>query len=272
MVQILLLVLLIASFALHFLAGPVPLDMFAFPLNVILLLIWGITLVWSWRKHRKSLFVIYMLSPSATFWAIGMLLVFALVIGLTGMRWLTRTWPFFFIMVYFMTVLSYVILRGFRAPTPTGARLGDIRWRFVFLHVGLLITVISGFAGAPDNDEMSLKVHKNMAGYHGTGLELVDFQLDTYDNGTPSEFRAVMNIDGKEVTLKVNHPYSRRFAEDVYLTGYDKAAGADSQYCIVQIVRDPWKYGVTAGIILIITGAFMLFIGGPRHRHSNEMD
>lgn len=272
MVQIVLILLLLASFVLHFVAGPVPVSFFAFPLNVILLLLWGITVTGLWRKCRKSLFVEYMLTPSATFWAIGLLLAFSLAAGLTGMRWLIQTWPFFFVMSYFMTVLTFVILRGFRAATPTGARLGELRWRFVFLHVGLLITVIAGYIGAPDNDEMTLKLNMDRESHEGAGIELVDFQLDTYENGTPSEFRAVTLIDGKEVVLKVNHPYTRRFGEDIYLTGYDKAAGADSRYCVIQIVRDPWKYGVTAGIVIMMIGALMLFVGGPRRNYSNEID
>ena len=272
MVQIVLILLLLISFVLHFVAGPVPVEIFAFPLNVLLLVLWGIVIAWIWRKFRKSLFVGHMLSPSATFWAIGSLLAFSLAAGLTGMRWLTQTWPFFCVVVYFLTVLTFVILRGYRAATPTGARLGEIRWRFLFLHVGLLLTVISGYAGAPDNEEMTIRLNMDRESHEGTGIELLDFQLDTYENGTPSEFRAVTMIDGKEVVLKVNHPYSRGFGEDIYLTGYDRTAGADSRYCVIQIVRDPWKYGVTAGIIIMMIGALMLFVGGPRRNYSNGIE
>ena len=88
--------------------------------------------------------------------------------------------------------------------------------------------------------------------------------MDTYENGSPSEYRALMDIDGREVTLKVNHPYSRRLGEDIYLIGYDVSAGAESRYCVIQIVKDPWKYGVVSGIVMMLLGALLLFINGPR--------
>lgn len=230
----------------------VPLDFFAFPLNVLLTALALAGVVWSWRKHRNSVFVRFMLSPKATFLAIFLLLAFALFIGLTGMRELVRSWLFLVVMIYFMTVLAYVILRGYG------------RWRFMLLHAGLLIALVSGYVGAPDRSEVTLKVFADNDVYERSDIRLLDFQLDTYDNGSPSEYRAFMEIDGREVTLKVNHPYSRRFGEDIYLTGYDVVAGADSDYCVIQIVKDPWRYGVVSGIVMMILGAVLLFIDGPR--------
>lgn len=230
----------------------IPSDFFAFPLNMLLLALGLAGVVWSLLERRNSVFVRFMLSPKATFLAIFLLLAFALFIGLTGMRGLVCSWLFLIVMMYFMAVLAYVILRGYG------------RWRFMLLHAGLLLTVIAGYVGAPDRSEVTLKVFEDNEIYERAGLRLIDFQLDRYENGAPSEFRAFMEIDGREVSLKVNHPYSRRFGEDIYLTGYDVAAGADSDYCVIRIIRDPWKYGVMAGIIMMILGAVMLFIDGPR--------
>ena len=216
----------------------VPLDFFAFPLNVLL--------------TALALAGRIMLSPKATFLAIFLLLAFALFIGLTGMRELVRSWLFLIVMTYFMTVLTYVILRGYG------------RWRFMLLHAGLLLTLIAGYVGAPDRSEVTLKVFEDNEIYERDDIRLVDFQLDTYENGSPSEYRALMDIDGREVTLKVNHPYSRRLGEDIYLIGYDVSAGAESRYCVIQIVKDPWKYGVVSGIVMMLLGALLLFINGPR--------
>lgn len=238
----------------------VPLDFFAFPLNVLLTALALTGVVWSWRKHRNSAFVRFMLSPKATFMAIFLLLAFALFIGLTGMRELVRSWLFLIVMTYFMTVLTYVILRGYG------------RWRFMLLHVGLLLTLIAGYVGGPDRSEVTLKVFEDNEIYERDDIRLVDFQLDTYENGSPSEYRALMDIDGREVTLKVNHPYSRRFGEDIYLTGYDVVAGADSRYCVIQIVKDPWKFGVVSGIVMMILGAVLLFINGPRRAQTVNDD
>ena len=61
--------------------------------------------------------------------------------------------------------------------------------------------------------------------------------------------------------LRVNHPYQIRFGEDLYLSGYDTVS---QEYCILQIVREPWRYVTLAGIIMILAGALLLFIGGPK--------
>ena len=56
----------------------------------------------------------------------------------------------------------------------------------------------------------------------------------------------------------VNHPYSVKFGEDLYLSSVSENS------CVLQIVKEPWRYFALAGIILILAGAFMLFINGPR--------
>ena len=51
----------------------------------------------------------------------------------------------------------------------------------------------------------------------------------------------------------------------------DIAPPAYEEFCMLQIVREPWRYGAIVGIIMMLTGAFMLFVGGPRRRN-NELD
>ena len=94
---------------------------------------------------------------------------------------------------------------------------------------------------------------------------LDDFNVSYGTDGMPSDYRADIIIGEKVVQLCVNHPYSVSFGEDIYLSGYDTTSG---EYCIIQVVREPWKYGVLSGMIMMIVGAFMLFIGGPRRRYS----
>ena len=111
--------------------------------------------------------------------------------------------------------------------------------------------------------------------YHDDGMMehllydviLDNFRTETYENGVPSMYEASVRIGGDEVNLRVNHPYPMTMAEDVYLV----SAGKDGRSCMIQIVRDPWKYGTVAGILLMLAGAFLLFAGGPRRRR-NERD
>ena len=70
--------------------------------------------------------------------------------------------------------------------------------------------------------------------------------------------------DSDEALLEVNHPYSYRLGEDVYLTSYDMASGNESKYCVLQVVIQPWKYIMVAGILMMLAGAVLLFINGPK--------
>lgn len=282
MASIVLIIILAVAFALQLLTGSFPVGFFAFPLNLICLLIWLAIMTWMWAERRKSIFVTYMLSPSATFSSILLVLSASLIVGFTGRRDLTSTWVFVTLIFLFQSVLFFVILRGWRAATPTGARLGPVRWRFILLHAGLLIAVGSSFWGAPDTQTSRLKAMTGIpvaeaVSMDGTPhwldyeIELKKFDMKTYDSGVPSDFSAEVVIAGKPVVLRVNHPYTASFGEQVYLSGYDTAAGPESEYCILQIVREPWKYGTVVGIIMMLAGALLLFIGGPRKRY-NDID
>ena len=235
----------------------VSIDIFAFPLNVILLLIWTCAVITSWRNARQSAFVRFMLRPAATITAIAITLIFSLIIGITGYTSLVTSYAFIFVLLYFQTVLAYVILRGWR-------RNGNVRWRFVFLHFGLLLAVASSFWSAPDNTTYRTKAVKDTPVsevYTADGKrDWLEYEIEL--KGLDSE-RADVIVDGHRVNLEVNHPYSVSLAETVYLTGIDKKYG-DS--CVLQIVYEPCRYVTLAGIVMMLIGAMLLFINGPRKR------
>lgn len=235
----------------------VSIDIFAFPLNVILLLIWTGAVITSWRNARQSAFVRFMLRPAATITAIAITLIFSLIIGITGYTSLVTSCAFIFVLLYFQTVLAYIILRGWR-------RNGNVRWRFVFLHFGLLLAVASSFWSAPDNMTYRTKAVKDMPVsevYTADGRrEWLEYEIEL--KGLDNE-RADVIVDGHRVNLEVNHPYSVSLAETVYLTGIDKKYG-DS--CVLQIVYEPCRYVTLAGIVMMLIGAMLLFINGPRKR------
>ncbi len=266
---ILLILYMTAALTLQLVTGDFPLHFFAFPLNLIIAVLWLLAVLIVWKNRKNNRIASFFLSPGATFSAIIPFLVFCIVIGFTGMRNLVRTWVFVAFMLYFQTVLLFVILRGWR------------RWRFLLNHAGLLLAISSAFWGAPDTEEMRLRAFRDVPvreAYSVDGIStwleydilLKDFNVETYENGVPSMYEAAMEIDGKPVTLKVNHPYSPSFGEDIYLTGYDAMAGGDSEYCIIQIVREPWKYGAAAGIAMMLAGALLMFAAGPKKRNEKE--
>ena len=42
------------------------------------------------------------------------------------------------------------------------------------------------------------------------------------------------------------------------------ASGNESKYCVLQVVIQPWKYIMVAGILMMLAGAVLLFINGPK--------
>lgn len=283
MPYIVLVIYLALSLLLQLFLGNFPVNFFAFPLNLILAMIWYGLMFRLFLRKRNSIFVRFMLSPGATFWSIFLFIDACVVIGLTGTRTMTTSWVFIAILFFLQTVLFFIILRGWRHSTPSGARLGAVRWRFLLNHVGLLLALSFGFWGAPDSDTLRIRAYENHPvsealsieyGPTGIGHELIlkDFRLERYDNGVPSLYEAEVNVDGEDVMLRVNHPCRLSFGEDLYLVGYDTKAGEDSAYCIMQIVREPWRYGAAAGILMMLLGAFFLFISGPAAGRTVKLD
>ena len=196
---------------------------------------------------------------------------------------MTRTWWFGAILLFMQTVLVFIVMRGWRRPTATGARLGAVRWRFLLLHVGILLAVGSAFWGAPDTEDLRLRAFMGVPvkeAYDMDGrvrplpyeIELKEFDVTYGNNGVPDEYVAELSVAEENVVLKVNHPYSISFGEDMYLMSYDDSGDDDVRCCVIQIVRQPWKYGVVMGIIMLLAGAFLLFVQGTDSRASAQYD
>ena len=237
---------------------------FAFPLNLLLALLWIVCWRWLWKNRPQCRVVRFLLSPAATVSAIVLLVAACLWIGVSGDQGFVESMIFVAVLLYVQTVLLLVILRGWRRPD------GTVRWRFMLLHAGLLLAVGSGFWGAPDSVELRLALGRGeeaQAAYKRNGsltglgysIRLTDYKVEYSDEGMPSFYEATISVDGEEpAVLSVNHPYSVGLGEDIYLARVTK------DFCILQIVREPWKYFALSGILMLIAGAFMLFIKGPR--------
>lgn len=238
---------------------------FAFPLNLILAVLWLTAIFYLYRHAGNSRPVRWLLSSQATVISISLFVLFCLFIGITGKRETVSSWPFVAVMFFLMTVLFFVIIRGWKH--------GDkVRWRFLLNHAGLLLALSSAFWGAPDSQTMKLQAYKDIStreAYRPDGsrvwlsyeIELKDLEAEYHENGTPSSFIATLKIgEDVEQTLRVNHPYSRTLSEDIYLSGYDTD---QEKYCVIQIVKEPWKYPALAGILMMLAGAMLLFIQGP---------
>lgn len=237
---------------------------FAFPLNLLLALLWACGWGWLWKNRPSNRIIKFLLSPSATISSISLLVVACLWIGFSGKREFVQSITFVLILLYIQTVVFLITLRGWKRPD------GVIRWRFLLIHLGLLLALGAGFWGSPDSTEMRIalakedtaqKAYKMDGSINGLGYELglIDYIAETSDDGKPSYYEATISVNKEEpVKITVNHPYSVRFGEDIYL------ASISDTGCVFQIVREPWRYFTLVGILMLLAGAFLLFIKGPR--------
>ena len=241
-----------------------PEDFFAFPVNGALVLL-AVTGLWVLRKERPASPAVRLLSsPSTTCILLALLVLSCLTLGLASSP-SPSSWWFFFL----FTALTLHLLMVFYA----GAfRRRPHRLRFILIHGGLLLALLGSFAGAPDTAEWRLPVDKELPTrqaytpqngkiYLPHSLQLKDFDVTYYPNGLPQDFRADLLLDQTEdIALSVNHPYALSLTDDLYLVDYEHTP--EPRFCIVQLVRQPWKYVLGTGIWLLLGGCLLLFVQG----------
>lgn len=285
--NLLFILLLLLSVAVQCVFGNFPFAFFAFPLDALLALLW-IGGMWYVYKEKRSSEVVWLwLSPQCTYWALGWFLAGCLVVGLfpqlsaqemveksgvfsrLGCYHFTSSWIFVTSLVVLLTHLGMITFRRcFWA--------GRNRWRFVLNHAGLWLALFAGFIGSAEEQTLRIPVFYDSTNneafteqgtkvYLSKALQLIDFTVEHYPNGAPRHFFAEVSVDGKPVHLEVNHPYEASWAEDYYLTSYDMQS-SQPRYCVVQIVREPLKYLMWLGIVMMLCGSCLLFLSGPDRR------
>ena len=249
-------------FTLQWLCGDFPLWLFVAPMNLLVGALWLVA-IWESYRHRATLpFVKYLLSAEASYIALAVAALIALVLGLQSEPAAT-SWPVVGGLLYLLTVLSLVILRGWRNTS-------GVRWRFLVTHCGLWLAVASLLFGAPDKQVLRMQVGdtpsreainaRGEKSYLDYELRLEKFDMKESTSGTPEQFRATVAVDDKLVDVEVNSPYSHHYGEDIYLVSYGREG------CVLQIVREPWRALTALGVGLLLLGAFMLFMQGFQTR------
>ena len=247
---------------------------FAFPLNLLLLIIWIAGLWTLWKKCQHSAVTRFLLSAKATISSLVLLIGSCLWIALAGDRDFVQSVFFVLVLIYAESVVLMVVFRGWRRPG------GAVRWRFLLIHLGLLIAVGAGLLGSADSYEMRVRLTAGETvreAYLEDGsrrvlpyeLQLIDYHAKVAEDGLPSYYEAKIEIaraDSREVrsdyTITVNHPCESRWGENIYL------ASVSEDYCVLQIVREPWRHLTLTGILMLLAGAFLLFIKGPVRKYA----
>ena len=273
---------------LQFVFGNFPFSFFKYPLNVIVGLLWVYVMWILYKDYNKNNMVRLVMSSSTTSVTILSLIAGSLVIGLfpqlssveaasktvflarLGVYDFMSSWIFVGVLFMLLTHLGMITIRAY-------FKRKVHRWRFILNHAGIWLAIWGGFMGSCDLQNLRIPVSyaeaNNMAytmegerAYLDYDIILRGFEAEYYENGMPKDFEANVSIikdeQEKEVVLKVNHPYQYSFEEDIYLTGYDMSKKSP-EYCIIQIVRQPWKYVQLFGIVLALAGAVGMFVGGP---------
>lgn len=243
--------------------GSIPTELFAMPLNLLILVLW-LCGVWWLTTHRHTSKIATMLhSMRATQISLVVLILLGIAFGVQS-KPATTSWPAVVSLLFVMTHLALITIRGARDAA------GRWRWSFLLNHCGLLLALVAGFWGSADRREWKVIVSRppvECVAYTSAGsashidytMWLKALRTEHFDNGTLAHSEAELTIDGRDVALRVNDPYNRTWCETIYLTGYDTTSNSEARYVTVEVVRDAWRWLKFAGIAMLLLGAFMMF-------------
>lgn len=257
-------VVALLSLVLEATIGSFPYQIFAFPLNILTLVLWLVIIARSYRNRKSSRLATIMLSRAATWLSLSIMALIGIVLGLQRTPSST-SWLVVVGLLFVLTHLTFVILRGWRNQ-------GGIRLRFILTHVGLWLALGAGFWGAPDREQLRVAVDGNATdkAYTMAGavcrlpyeIRLEELTIERNDAGVATNYEARVAIDTEVVSLRVNHPYNSSLAQKVYLVSVSDPA--EGEYAVLEIVNEPWQWLSAAGVVMLILGGVLLFLRGPR--------
>ena len=214
-----------------------------------------------------------------------------IIMGLTRQtvdgRWLNNMlsfWPFVLIYVYIAVILGQIVIR----------RISNFKFSIINLkkdipfllnHLGLFLAMTTATLGNADVQRLKMVTMKGEPEWRALtsqqqivempiAIELKEFVMETYDDGSPRRFASDIQIltkTGKnlQTTVEVNKPVEVD-GWKIYQYGYDTQMGAMSQTSILELVSDPWLPLVYTGIYMMLAGAVCLFVFGGKKKKVNR--
>lgn len=260
--------------------GPVVWEAFAWPVNGIVLagFLALIAVVFLLRKRVYAFRFIgtYQAAIPAMVYAILLTIIMGLTRQTENGTWLNNMlvfWPFVLIYVYMAVILGVTILR----------RLNNIP--FLLNHLGLFIAMTTATLGNADMQRLKMITMVGEPEWRAMAqngairempltIELKQFIMETYDDGSPKRFASEIQIQTKsgkkiETTVDVNKPVEVD-GWKIYQYGYDTKMGAKSQISILELVSDPWLPLVYTGIYMMLAGAVCMFLKGKKVKSKKE--
>ena len=257
--------------------GPIRWELFAWPINliVLILLLAAISIMFALRRQVYAFE--WMMHAGAAVPCLVYAAALTILMGLLpqvrtgGIPWLSqmlRFWPFVLIWTWMMIISALAALNHI------------FRWKvkeipFILNHLGVVVAIVAATLGNADIQSLQMTVFTGEPEWRalsnndevvepGLAIELHKFTLEEYEDGTPKRFASDISVyteDGKNVqgTVEVNKPLKVN-GWKIYQYGYDVRMGAESPYSVFQLVRDPWIMWVYIGIFMMIAGALCLML------------
>ena len=285
--------LIIAGLMLQLSVGPVVWDAFRWPVDGIVLagFLALIAIIYLLRKKVYGFQFIgtYKAAIPALIYAV----VLTIVMGVTrqesltpspspmgnGSSWLNNMlsfWPFVLIYVYITVILGQVVLLKVE---------GLVKLQYKSLtsllnHLGLFLAMTAATLGSADMQRLKMITVKGEPEWRALtsqqqivempfAIELKEFVMETYDDGSPKRFASDIIITPKSSLtsppspltsiIEVNKPVEVD-GWKIYQYGYDTQMGAMSHYSILELISDPWLPVVYTGIYMMLAGALLMML------------
>ena len=269
--------LIIIGILLQILAGPVDWSCFAWPVNIIALIILLLLIGVMYALRKRVYPFEWMMHLGAAVPCIVYALSLTIVMGLCfqtetgGIPWLSRMlvfWPFVLIWTWMMLISGLAALNHLLR-----FKLKEIP--FLLNHAGVFLAITLATLGNPDKKELTMTCYQDEVEWKASdemgaseeldiAIELHKFIMDKYPDGTPKRFASDITVytkGGKEVsgTVDVNKPMKVN-GWKIYQYGYDVKMGAESAFSEFLLVRDRWIAGIYTGIFMMLAGALCLML------------
>lgn len=275
--------LICAGLMLELSVGPVVWEAFAWPANGVVLAGFLAIIALIFLLRNKVYTCRFIGTYQAAIPTLVYAVVLTIIMGLTRQTangtWLNNMlafWPFVLIYVYMAVILGVTILRRLTHLTS---------WRrdipFLLNHLGLFLAMTTATLGNADMQRLKMITTVGESEWRALtqegavremplAIELKQFIMETYDDGSPKRFASEIQIltkSGKKIqaTVDVNKPVEVD-GWKIYQYGYDTQMGAKSQISILELVSDPWLPLVYTGIYMMLAGAVCMFILGGRRK------